>query len=402
MGAGTWSGSAREHTEAGTPEQEGGRSAGRPTLTSATRGTKRSVAIAHDYLTQRGGAERVVLSLLKAFPGAELYTSLYEPDQTFPEFGEHRIHTMPINSLGALRRHHRRALPVLAASFSRAVVEADVVICSSSGWAHGIRASGRKVVYCHTPARWLHADHYLRAERSLARMGLAALRPPLLRWDKRAARSADRYLCNSSAVQDRIRSAYGIQAEVVPPPRTLDPQGPLDPVPALEPGFFLCVARLLAYKNVDSIIEAFRALRHERLVVVGDGPERSRLQTLAPANVTFLASTNDEQLRWLYKSCRGLVAAAHEDFGLAPVEAASFGRPSAVLGHGGFLDSVAEAETGVFFDEPVPAQIAAAVQVMSAERWDEERIVAHADRFSEPRFISLIRSIVADERPVQC
>ena len=122
-----------------------------------------TVVLVHDYLTQRGGAERVVLSMTRAFPHAPLYTSLYDPRATFPEFGEIDVRTLPINRLPPLRRHHRAALPLLAPSFSSLRISADVVICSSSGWAHGARVEGRKIVYCHTPARWLYqSDRYLR------------------------------------------------------------------------------------------------------------------------------------------------------------------------------------------------------------------------------------------------
>ena len=114
------------------------------------------VAIAHDYLTQRGGAERVVLAMLRAFPGATVHTLLYDPEGTFPEFREAHVVTSPLNRLGPLRRDHRLALPLLAPSFSRLEIAADVVVCSSSGWSHGARVEGRKVVYCHTPARWLY------------------------------------------------------------------------------------------------------------------------------------------------------------------------------------------------------------------------------------------------------
>jgi glycosyltransferase involved in cell wall biosynthesis len=209
--------------------------------------------------------------------------------------------------------------------------------------------------------------------------------------------SADRYVCNSTTIQERIRRVYGIDAEVIAPPRALDPHGRCQPVHGFEPDFFLCVARLLPYKNVGSIVEAFRTLPNERLVVVGDGPDRARLCASAPPNTTFLSSVSDEQLGWLYGACRGLVAAAYEDFGLVPVEAASFGRPAAVLGHGGYLDTVIEGETGVFFDEPAPAQIADAVRALSAKRWEKDRLVAHAARFSETRFLQRVRSIVADE-----
>src|SRR5579862_2623768 len=107
------------------------------------------VALVHDYLTQRGGAERVVLSLTRAFPGTPVYTSLYDPDGTFPEFSEVDVRTLPINRVGLLRSHHRLALPLLAPSFSQLKVKADVVICSSSGWAHGTKVEGAKIVYCY-------------------------------------------------------------------------------------------------------------------------------------------------------------------------------------------------------------------------------------------------------------
>jgi glycosyltransferase involved in cell wall biosynthesis len=155
---------------------------------------------------------------------------------------------------------------------------------------------------------------------------------------------------------------------------------------------------LLPYKNVDAVTEAFRELSDQQLVVVGDGPERARLQTSGLANVHYLSTVSDEQLRWLYAACRGLVAAAEEDFGLAPLEAASFGRPAAVLAWGGYLDSVVEGETGVYFDEADPVRIVAAIRTMSVRAWDERRIRAHAEHFSEVRFIQQIRSIVAEER----
>jgi glycosyltransferase involved in cell wall biosynthesis len=229
------------------------------------------------------------------------------------------------------------------------------------------------------------------------RATLAAVRPSLLKWDHGAALSADRYLCISSAIRDRIRAAYGIDAEVVVPPNTLDPTGPAESIPGLDPGFFLCVARLLPYKNVDAVLDAFRSLAGERLVIVGDGPERARLQASSPPNATFVSSVSDRQLRWLYRACRGLVAAAHEDFGLAPVEAASFGRPVAALGQAGFLDSVTDGTSGLFFDEATPEKIAEAVRTMSTRRWDKPSLLAHAEQFSEDRFIGRLQAVVSEE-----
>src|ERR1019366_263325 len=156
------------------------------------------LALVHDYLTQRGGAERVVLTLSDANPGATIHTSLYDPASTFPEFSTHDVRTLPLDRIRILRDHHRLALPLLAPAFSRLHVDAEVTVCSSSGWAHGARVTGAKVVYCHNPARWLYqADQYLAGSSRLAAAGLAVLSPPLRRWDSRAAATADRYLVNS-------------------------------------------------------------------------------------------------------------------------------------------------------------------------------------------------------------
>lgn len=353
------------------------------------------VTLVHDYLTQRGGAERVVLSLLRAFPGSPLHTSLYEPDMTFPEFRQADVHTLPLNAFGPLRRNHRLALPLLAPAFARHRVCADVVVCSSSGWAHGVRASGRKIVYCHSPPKWLYrTKDYLGSRRPGARLGLAVLRPALLSWDRRAAESADLYVTVSSFIARQIQNVYGIEAEVVPPPPGLDPDGEQEAVPGISPGFYLTVARLLPYKNVQVIVDAFSSLRGEQLVVVGDGPLAASLERAIPSNVVWIKQVSDRELRWLYATSKGVVAASREDLGLSPLEGALFGKPAAVLRWGGFLDTVVEGETGVFFDEPIPALISDAVRQIQTVPWRSELIRAHAQSFSSASFEEKLRCVV--------
>jgi glycosyltransferase involved in cell wall biosynthesis len=354
------------------------------------------VAIVHDYLTQRGGAERAVLSLCRAFPDAPLYTSLYEKATTFAEFREQDVRPLWLNRVRPFRRRHRLALPVLPFAFGRSRVDADVVICSSSGWAHGIRTNGRKVVYCYSPAKWLYRpDDYLGARpRALVRQSLRLLTPYLRRFDARAASSAETYVAISTFIADQVREVYGIDAEVLCPPAGLQAEGPQVSLRDVESGFFLTVARLLPYKHVGEIIGAFRALPRERLVVVGDGPERGRLASTAPANVRLIQRVDDGQLRWLYAHSAGLIAASREDFGLTPVEAAGFGKPSATLRWGGFLDTVVPEITGVFFESPEPGAIASAVEQLASKRWDADAITRHSAEFSEERFVERIREIV--------
>lgn len=349
----------------------------------------------HDYLTQRGGAERVVLSMMKAFPEAPLHTSLFHPPGTFPEFSSVDVHTLVLDRLALFRRNHRLAFPLLAPAFAAYRVDADVVLCSSSGWAHGVRTAGRKVVYCYSPARWLYqGGTYLGQGRPLARWALAATRTPLVRWDRRMALSATRYLTLSNVVRERIEKSYGIQADVLPPPPTVDVTGPRRPPADLEPGFLLCVARLLPYKNVDAVVRAFEQLPGPRLVVVGAGPDAVRLRQLGGRNVTFLGVVADDELRWLYSACAGVLSASHEDYGLTPLEAATFGKPAAVLRAGGFLDTVVEGETGIFFDEPAPSEVAVAVRRLLSESWNEQRLRLHAAGFGESAFVEKLRQVV--------
>lgn len=360
------------------------------------------VAIVHDYLTQRGGAERVVLSMLKTFPDAPLFTALYEPDSTYPEFANYDVRPLATNRVAALRNHHRRGLLLYPFAFSRLRVDADLVLCSSSGFAHGARTKGRKVVYCYTPPRWLYNESgtYLAGwpgpVTALARIA----GPVLRRWDKRAAATADLYMTSSAAVRERISRTYNIDATVVAPPVRPMAGGKKRIVPGVEAGFLLCVSRLLAYKNVEAVVRAFAELPDNRLVVVGTGREANRLAEIAGPNVALVGRVDDDELSWLYTNCAGVLAAAHEDFGLTPVEAASHGKPVAALRAGGFLDTVVEGKTGVFFDQPTPRSIAAAVRALVEHPWDQTYILSHAEYFLEAMFEARLMAALGFPDPV--
>jgi glycosyltransferase involved in cell wall biosynthesis len=359
-----------------------------------------TVAIAHDYLTQRGGAERVVLAMHRAFPDATIYTTLYDPDHTYPEFRDARIVTSALNDLPVLRRHHRTALPLLPLAARSMRISEDVVLASSSGWAHGFSASGRRLVYCHAPARWLYqAEAYLGAEHTQSARGLVllSLTPWLKRWDKRHALAADGYLANSRVVRDRMRDAYGIEAPVLPAPHGMDPTASQEPVGALAGwrDYYLVVSRLLPYKNVEAAVEAFRDLP-ERLVVVGQGPLKRSLERRLPVNVRLLSNLTDAQLRWVYARSRALVAPSLEDYGLTPLEAAAYGKPTLALGAGGYLDTVVPGTTGLFFGHPTPREIRSAVLTARSREWSEAAILGHAEQFGEPAFHAALHGAVAD------
>lgn len=365
------------------------------------------VAIAHDYLTQRGGAEKVVLSMSRAFPDAPIYTLLYDPSTTYPEFAECDIRVSPLNSLGVFRKNHRPALPILPLAASSMRVDADVVVTSSSGWAHGFRTRGRKLVHCHSPARWLYLpDLYLGEDSGLLkRATLTAVSPALRSWDRRAARSCDRYLAVSTVVRQRIADAYGISADLLPPPVAMSDNAVTEPVPEAmrwlsadgesnpAEAFYLCVSRLLPYKNVDAVVRAF-AGRSERLVVVGRGPDAERIAAATTPNVLMLSDLTDGQMSWLYQHSRALIAASYEDYGLTPIEAGVWGRPSIVLRWGGFLDTVVEGITGMYFDQPDAASIAEALDRFETAAFDPDKIRRHVEQFTEERFADALHAAV--------
>jgi glycosyltransferase involved in cell wall biosynthesis len=354
------------------------------------------IAIAHDYLTQRGGAEKVVLALHRAFPEAPIYTTLFEPELTYPEFSDVEVIASPLNKVRAFRRSHRLALPFLAWAANTTQVSARHTIVSTSGWAHGFRTSGSKIVYCYSPARWLYQSNaYLGSSKlTPARAVLTVLSSFLKRWDRRQAATATKYFAISTVVQQRIRDAYGIESEVLPAPHSVDaslPQEAVDLSPLdSDTEFYLCISRLLPYKNVDVVVEAFNRLRLP-LVVVGAGPEERRLASLAGPNVLMVKNLTDAQMRWLYARTTAVVSASFEDFGLTPIEGANYGRPSVVLRWGGFLDTIREGKTGVYFDSPNPQQLADAVVRSREMHWDVDVITAHAKTFAEEHFARRLR-----------
>jgi glycosyltransferase involved in cell wall biosynthesis len=357
------------------------------------------VVIAHDYLSQRGGAERVVLSLLRAFPGARVVSSVYAPDQTYAEFQQFDVETSFLNRVPALRRDPRLALPLLAKAWdSLRVDDADVVICSSSGWSHGVRAAGKKIVYCHNPARWLYQpEAYLVHAPRFSRLALSILRPTLVAWDRRKAATADRYLANSTVVKDRIRAVYGLEAEIVHPPAAVNISQEQQALPGLQSGYVLTVSRSRGYKNVDLVCQALARQPEATLVVLGGMPSGTW-----PSNIVGLKDLSDAQLRWVYANCSALVAVAQEDFGLTVPEVCSFGRPVVAWRAGGYLDTVADGINGVFIDEPTPEHILDGLDRLAAIDLTQAGVLADARRFDEQTFISRIRGVVTnvlEERP---
>lgn len=348
-----------------------------------------SVAVVHDYLNQCGGAERVALELARTWPEGRLYTSLYRPESTFRDFEHIDIRVSALNRL-PVDAGFRALAPLYPLAFrSLGVLSEDVVISSSSGWAHGVRTSPGTlhIVYCHTPARWLYRrDQHL--GRALGPRLLAPLLRPLRRWDQAAARRADVYVANSRQVQDRIRDLYGRQAEVIYPPVDVDR---FTPRPRGER--LLVISRLLPYKRVDLIVRA--ATRAGiGLDVVGLGPQLAELRRLAGPTVTFQGRVEEKAMIELIEGCRAVCLAGTEDFGMAPVEAGAAGKPVVAYAEGGALETVQDGVNGALFRELTEQAVLDAIRRADALPSSAEDIASLAGRFSAEGFRQRFRELV--------
>ena len=346
-----------------------------------------SVAIVHDYLNQVGGAERVVLAMSHLWPDAPIYTSLYRADSTFPEFGAADVYTSPLHWL-PVDSGFRNLYPLYPAAFrSFGALEQDVVISSSSGWAHGVRTapSSFHAVYCHAPARWLYGGEHLRDARQRA---LQLLGANMRGWDRAAARRAHLYIANSHEVRRRIRRHYGVDAPVVHPPVDVDRFRPRERGERL-----LVVSRLLPYKRVDVIVEA--ATRAGiGLDVVGTGPALAALRRLAGPTVEFHGCVSDDDVTALMESCRALCVAAKEDFGITAVEANAAGKPVVALAEGGALETVEAGVTGELFSRHETDEVLSAIRRAEAITTSPEAIAARARRFARPAFEAGLLSLL--------
>jgi glycosyltransferase involved in cell wall biosynthesis len=329
-------------------------------------------AIVHDWLVTSGGAEKVTRELLRAFPNADLFALLDRLDDVDRAFllNGRRARTTFIQHLPFAKQHYRWYLPLFPHAIELLDLSAyDLIVSASYAVAKGVRKriGATHLCYIHTPMRyaWVNEDGYLAdhgmhgLKRRLVRGQLARLR----RWDLRTNAGVDRFVANGHNVADRVWRHYGRESDVVLPPVD-DALFPLGTGPRTH---FLAAARLVPYKRMDRIIAAFRDLPDAQLIVCGDGPERERLAQDLPPNVQLLGHVPQTRFLELLQSAQALICAADEDLGLTPMEAQACGTPVIALRKGGYLETVVEGESGVFFNEPTSAAIAAAVRTFQQE-----------------------------------
>jgi glycosyltransferase involved in cell wall biosynthesis len=330
--------------------------------------------------------------MARAFPGAPIYVGAYAPTATYPEFADLDVRVVAGKWLRrVLSRDHRLGLLLYPFLFRRLRLDCGVALISTSGFAHGISGQAARLVYCHNPARWLYQGEEYGVPWPRVTAPLWAV---MRWWDAKMAAEATEYLVNSSTVAARVNATYRRSAEVLVPPPGLQAEGERCRIPGLPSEFDLVVSRLLPYKGVRRLLQAYRASGAGSLIIVGDGPERDAVYGELRESDFLLSTVSDAQLRWLYSAARYVWGPAHEDLGLTILEAAQFGTPVIARRLGGYLDTVAEGVSGIFIDNIDPESIAESLDQAQRTKWDPAAIRKHAVQFSDARFRSKLREVV--------
>jgi glycosyltransferase involved in cell wall biosynthesis len=356
------------------------------------------IAIVADWLTNRGGAERVVLTLADLFPNADIYTSVFKP-RVFPELKDRQVYVswlqrMPLGIKHQLWPHLR---PRVFEEFN--LDDYDIVISSASAEAKGVitQPSTLHICYCHTPTRyyWSHYHYYLEHPEygvlnPIVRWIMPKLIHKLRLWDRVAADRVDVFIANSKTTAARISKYYEANSTVIYPPvdvRRFNISREID-------DYYLIVGRQTGYKRTDIAIEAFNRLGWP-LKIVGTGPTLKQGMLKAKRNIEFLGKVGDSEVARLMSRCQALIFPGEEDAGIVPLEVMAAGRPVIAYRAGGATETVVEGKTGIFFDEQTSAALMAAVKQHSKTTWHPAAIREHALKFDTSVFRRKIKNFVS-------
>ena len=350
------------------------------------------VALVHDYLNQRGGAERVFAHFVRAWPDAPVYTALYDPQAVGDLVPAERVRVSYLNRIPFARRFFRVLAPLYPRAFERFDLhEFDTIVSSTTAWAKGVIVPPGAVHVCYINTVSRFAFDY---DSYVGGFGAGAIARPmvdrLVAWDRQAAQRPTHFVANSRNVAERIRRYYGREAEVLHCPVDVDRFS----VGRGDGDYFVIASRLLPYKRIDVAIRAAQ-LAGVKLLVAGSGPAEGALRELARGTTTtMLGYVDDATLDRTLGAARAAILPGEEDFGLVPLEAAAAGRPTIAYRGGGALETIVEGQTGVFFDDPSPESLAAVLRDFDAARFDPQRLRAHAETFGPERFKQRLKEIV--------
>jgi glycosyltransferase involved in cell wall biosynthesis len=352
-------------------------------------------ALVHDWLNQMGGAEDVLEALVALYPEAPLYTSLYWPEKMPELWRQWDIRTAFIDHLPFARRKQQLYFPIYPFAFEQFDFRGyDLVISNKSGFCHGIITDTETmhICYCLTPTRYIWRYHQYAEQEKLSWPVRSILQPFLTflrQWDRLAADRVDYFIAISQEVRRRIAKVYRRDSTIIYPP--VDTTR-FEPVSQVE-DYYLIVGRLVPYRRIDLLIEAFNQLDLP-LLIAGSGRDQERLEAMAKPNIRFLGYVPDVDLPDLLARCQAFMFPGEEDFGIAPLQAMAAGRPVIAYAGGGVLDTVIHGETGYLFAEQSVTAIIKAVEEFDPMSVDPKRIRCHAQQFDTAVFRQKMTSFV--------
>jgi glycosyltransferase involved in cell wall biosynthesis len=350
-----------------------------------------------------GGAERVAAAMHDSFPTAPIYTTVALPHRLPKELRGADIRTSAMQHLPGMERRFREYFmlyPFAIEHFD--LSQYDLIFSNTSGYAKGVRRrrDAVHVCYCHTPMRWVwrYEDYVARESfRGAARSVLPLALWGLKKWDLRAAQQPSHYIANSEHMALRIKQVYGRDAIVIPPPIEVDRFQPSNEID----DYYLVLSRLAPYKRIDLAIEACNRLGR-RLVIIGDGPDRARLQKLAGPKTEFLGRQPDSQVARYASRCQALLFPGEEDFGMTPLEVNAAGRPVIAFRRGGAVETVIDGVTGVFFDKPEGAALVEAIEDFESRFWHQQVLRRHAEKFDTRVWAFRVLQFLSSVAPPSC
>ncbi|MBI5229889.1 MAG: glycosyltransferase [Candidatus Magasanikbacteria bacterium] len=354
------------------------------------------VALVHDYLTQDGGAERVLRVLQELFPDAPTFVLFHHPSIPTLLMPEKDIRTTFLHYLPFIKHHYQWYLPLMPFATERHdIQDFDVVISSTSAFAKGIITppTTLHISYCHTPTRYLWTDthNYIKELNYpwIVKMALPSIISRLRLWDQMSAQRVDHFIANSDTVKERIQKFYRRDARVIYPPIALNAYAPA-PQPE---DYFLTGGRLVSYKRFDLVVQAFNRLGLP-LKIFGAGPEETTLRAHALPNIEFVGRVDDETLKNLYRGALAFINPQVEDFGLTAVESMASGRPVIAYAEGGALETVKDTVSGVFFHEQSWESLLDAVLDFDHTRFTPEEVRASVEKFDVSQFKKQLQNTV--------
>ena len=356
-----------------------------------------SVAIVHDWLTNMGGAERLVINFKELYSEAPIYTSVYNEEMLDPELRNIDIRTSFIHNIRGSKRNHQKFFPLMPMAFeSFDLNDYNIVLSSSTSCAKGVitNPNTMHVCYCNSPMRygWEFYYEYIENMGAFKKKLVKYLMNYMRIWDVTSANRVDYFIANSENVAKRIWKHYRRESLVIHPAVRCS----LFNISEVDEEYFLIVSRLVPYKRIDVAVQAFNELGLP-LVIIGDGSEKEKLASMAKGNIEFLGRQPDGVIKGYYSKCRAFIFPGEEDFGITPLEAQASGRPVIAYGKGGALETVVDGVTGIFFEEQSKESLINAIEKYNNCSFDKKVIREHSLKFDESEFKKKIKSFVEEK-----